>query len=369
MRWSPQQEDALSKIGRWLKSRDQVFLLFGYAGTGKTQIAHEIGRSLGDVVYCAFTGKAAHVLRQRGCKPTSTIHQLIYRPVFDADGHVKRWDLRPRSELAHLRLIIVDESSMINEALAGDLLSFGIKLLIIADPAQLPPINGGGYFMDFEPDAMLTEIHRQARDNPILLLADQIRRGKKLPARGSSDRRLVIAPIIDDPENYDTILCGTHEMRHRLNRRMRVDLGYHKNYEHRVPPKIGEIIVCTRNDYSVDAPIYNGQQWEIEGLKQVGDPRVLPILEMALRQGDAETLVNVPLADFTGEAIPLPPWRLQHLQRFEFGYALTVHKAQGSEWDSVLMINESGKFRSDMRQWLYTGITRARERLTIVRAV
>ena len=104
MLWSPQQEQALRRARRWLQQPDRrVFRLYGYAGTGKTELARELGYHDVRVHFAAFTGKAAHVLRQRGCEPVSTIHSLIYRPLFDADGNLISYELRTRDELIQRR--------------------------------------------------------------------------------------------------------------------------------------------------------------------------------------------------------------------------------------------------------------------------
>jgi exodeoxyribonuclease V len=141
--WSLQQERGLQAVRRWIRERDKpVFRLFGFAGTGKTELARAVGRDIKAVRYSAFTGKAAHVLRQRGCTPVSTIHSLIYKATFDLDTETWSYDRRKRDELGDLRLVIVDEASMVDDELARDLLSYRIPILVIGDPAQLPPING-----------------------------------------------------------------------------------------------------------------------------------------------------------------------------------------------------------------------------------
>jgi exodeoxyribonuclease V len=242
--WSPQQERALRAIRRWLKESDQqVFRLFGYAGTGKTEIAREIGRNVPSARFAAFTGKAAQVLRQKGCDPVSTIHRLIYHSEFDEE---KGTFVHKRKPIADdVRLIIVDEASMVDRELARDLLALRRKLLIIADPGQLPPPNGrAGFFMDDDPDAMLTEIHRQAEHSPIIRLADTIRRGGNLPRvgyRAGNELR-----ICDREEfgQHDVVLVGTNDMRRIRNSRLRAHFGYARLCESRVPPKKGECVVC-----------------------------------------------------------------------------------------------------------------------------
>ena len=188
MEFSPQQDDALVAASRWLKAGDrQVFRLFGYAGTGKTTLARHLAEDVdGDVLFAAFTGKAAQVLRSRGASKASTIHSLIYRPkgedvVEDEETGKKEvlptFSLNRQSPLSKADLIIIDECSMVDEELGRDLLSFGTPVLVLGDPGQLPPVSGGGFFTEHEPDILLEEIHRQARDNPIIELARQVREG------------------------------------------------------------------------------------------------------------------------------------------------------------------------------------------------
>src|ERR1700743_155821 len=164
--FSPQQDAALRAVAAWLNARpgqngtSQVFRLFGYAGTGKTTLAQHIAEAVdGEVKFAAFTGKAALVMRNKGCDNASTIHSLIYRaresgveqPSFEL------WDDAPASKA---KLIVIDECSMVDAEMGRDLLSFDCPLLVLGDPAQLPPIQGAGFFTATEPDARLTEVHR-----------------------------------------------------------------------------------------------------------------------------------------------------------------------------------------------------------------
>ena len=170
--WSPQQEMALYAVAQWLRrGAPQVFNLSGYAGTGKTTLAKEIARDAGtpgeDVLFGAFTGKAASVMRAKGCTGASTLHSLIYK-VFEEPGETEDDPPRlvfmrnPKRPLAGAKLLIIDESSMVGTNLGRDVLSFGQPTLVLGDPAQLPPVKAAGFFAG-EPDIMLTEIHRQAK--------------------------------------------------------------------------------------------------------------------------------------------------------------------------------------------------------------
>jgi ATP-dependent exoDNAse (exonuclease V) alpha subunit len=361
--WSPDQESALAAVGHWLRERDrdQLFRLFGYAGTGKTELAREIGYSRSGVHFAAFTGKAAHVLQQRGCEPVSTIHKLIYNTEYIPGTGWYRY-LKEPDELGAIGLFIIDECSMVDEDLARDLMSFDIPILVIGDPGQLPPINGAGYFMGAEPDAMLEEIHRQARESAILRLADSVRRGEPLPKRGFKDGGVTVTdPCIDDLEAYDVVLAGTNDTRWDWNTRRRRKFGFN----HRGPPQTGEIIICLRNDYyHVDGdPVFNGSLWRIKDVELTTAKRI-PIAALTIAdQYNGRSTVKVPLECFKNGDPPPPHSELQH---FDFGYALTAHKAQGSEWKNILLIDEGRAFAGDARRWRYTAITRAKETLRIV---
>ena len=141
------QDEALKAVAAWLKAKPgqggtpQIFRLFGYAGTGKTTLARHLAQAVdGTVLYAAFTGKAALVMRNKGCDNASTIHSLIYRaresgveqPSFEL------WDDAPASKA---KLIIIDECSMVDAEMGRDLMSFDCPLLVLGDPAQLPPIQ------------------------------------------------------------------------------------------------------------------------------------------------------------------------------------------------------------------------------------
>ena len=179
--WSPQQARALDLVGRWLRAGEpQVFRLFGYAGVGKTTLARHIAAEAdGFVVFAAFTGKAALVLRSKGCAGASTIHSLIYHAEENDEGP-PTFKLNPDGPASRASLIVIDECSMVDEELGRDLISFGKPILVLGDPAQLPPVKGGGFFTEAEPDLMLTEIHRQAENNPIIRLASAVRNGGEI---------------------------------------------------------------------------------------------------------------------------------------------------------------------------------------------
>src|SRR5258708_23092057 len=184
--FTPHQDSALKAVADWLKAKPgksgtpPVFRLFGYAGTGKTTLARHIADGVdGEVKFAAFTGKAAVVMRNKGCDNASTIHSLIYR-ARESGVEQPRFELWDDAPASKSKLIVIDECSMVDAALGRDLMSFECPLLVLGDPAQLPPIHGGGFFTDCEPDAMLTAVHRQARDDPTVPLSVAVLAGHPL---------------------------------------------------------------------------------------------------------------------------------------------------------------------------------------------
>lgn len=362
--WSPQQDAALKAVSLWLKDKSgpQVFRLFGWAGTGKSTLARHLAQGVRSVKYAAFTGKAALVMRKHGCKGASTIHSLIYTLVSDKENEPK-FALDPESEAADADLIVIDEVSMVDETLGRDLLSFGTKVLVLGDPFQLPPVQGAGFFTADEPDYMLTEIHRQARDNPIIRMSMDIREGGYLEY-GRYDGSVVIPKSDVDREavmEADQVLVGRNKTRLDYNDRIRELKGLpHQE------PVVGDRLVCLRNN-----PIkrfLNGQIWIAADVKKRSADRFSFLLDPDDPTGKAkaQTRAITHAKFFSGEEDTLSWPERRRFDEFTFGYCLTVHKAQGSQWDNVYLFDESFVFREDRRRWLYTGVTRASEKITVV---
>jgi len=375
MKFSPQQDEALKAVSRWLKDgRTPVFRLFGYAGTGKTTLAKYFAEHVdGEVLFAAFTGKAAQVLRARGAKNARTIHSLIYRPKGEeevSDEETGKTTVSPlfsinrQSPLAQAALIIIDECSMVDEALGKDLMSFGTPILVLGDPGQLPPISGGGYFTEHEPDILLTEIHRQARDNPIIDLAMQVREGREI-MHGDYGTAQVIGKNEVDRDmvlEADQVLVGINRTRRRYNQRLRELKGFDQTY-----PQAGDKLVCLRNDPAKG--LLNGSLWQVMTSSK---ETVKPGINLLVRPEDDDmdrgsAKIKLLKSAFDDPDLEVPWQTKKRYDDFDYGYALTVHKAQGSQWNSVVLFDESFAFRDSRERWLYTAITRAAERLVIVR--
>src|SRR5436305_8504623 len=267
--FTPHQDAALKAVGDWLKAKPgragtpQIFRLFGYAGTGKTTLARHIAEGVdGEVKFAAFTGKAALVMRNKGCDNASTIHSLIYRARESGEEQpsFELWDDAPASKA---KLIVIDECSMVDAELGRDLMSFECPLLVLGDPAQLPPIAGGGFFTNVEPDAMLTEVHRQAQNDPIVRMSMDIREGRSLEIGRYGESEVVPRGDLDPARvmSADQVLVGRNNTRRAYNTRMR----QRRNIEDPLPVA-GDKLVCLRNNRKKG--LFNGGLWRVKSRNQ-----------------------------------------------------------------------------------------------------
>src|SRR5512132_1122177 len=260
--FTPHQDAALRAASAWLKDargRASTFRLVGYAGTGKTTLAKHLAEGVdGKVLFAAFTGKAACVMRSKGCHGAATIHSLIYkaRERGEETPSFELWDDAPASKA---KLIVVDECSMVDGELARDLMSFDVPLLVLGDPAQLPPIQGGGFFTDARPDAMLTEVHRQAQDDPIVRLSMMIRAGNPLTQGQYGETQVVRRDALDPKRvlDADQVLVGRNVTRRAYNARMRERRGFADE-----KPSAGDKLVCLRNNRKKG--LFNGGLWTVK---------------------------------------------------------------------------------------------------------
>lgn len=388
MQLSPGQADAANKVGAWLKDKSKPFFyLAGYAGTGKTSIARYLsGLQDKPVGFAAYTGKAASVLQKKGI-PASTIHSLIYevepldedraKELQDALQAAKteeeqkqvreeikelykpKFTLRRDSPLRELGLLVVDEVSMVGEEIGQDLLSFGVPVLVLGDPGQLPPVSGEGYFTGRTPDVLLTEIHRQAAGNPIIGMATIVRQGGRLKAGRVGESEVVWKTKFNEGfyTSYDQVICGRNATRRSINSRIRDKLGYTGG-----APEEGEKIICLKNNKELG--ILNGTQWTVDSCEDNGIYLYLGLKAEGFKAGDKPLYLDAHPFDVDFNAMPY--YERRKFEEFDFGYAITCHKSQGSQWGSIIIFNESYCFRENANKWLYTALTRAEEKVMVV---
>ncbi len=409
------QEIARDRIAEWFfNTDDQVFVLSGYAGTGKTFLIDYIVRQTlhlkvgTEAVFVSPTGKAAANLVKNGTV-AGTVHSLIYMregDEFDVDENGEIIEKRALSFIKRqqidekIRLIVIDEASMVNETVLYDLLSFGVKCLFSGDSAQLPPVNGSCPLLE-NPHYTMTEIVRQAKDNPIIQVATLAREGKRIPYGNYDNQVCVIGRNGLSPVQRkrlfleaDQIICGRNRTRNALNAEIR---RYKGIPESEWLPTEGEKLICTLNDWekSLDKEerfhLVNG----IIGTATEITQNVDDLASMNFTADFMEEGVRVPFdtgifekgeyTHFYGDrAITLVDGRVAHernfgllhkvkavgdepICRFEFAYAITCHKAQGSEFDFVIVFDEAWAFGEERNRWLYTAITRAKKKLLIIR--
>jgi exodeoxyribonuclease-5 len=355
---SLQQSTAIGLIYEWYeRSNKPVFHLDGLAGTGKTTLSVALGSDCDDVQYAAFTGKAASVLRMRGAENACTLHSLLYGAPVGTDRRNRPiWRRREGKLLCDL--IVADEVSMIDRKLGRDLVNTGIKLLVTGDRAQLPPVQGTAFFN--KPDFQLTEIHRQAANAQPLELATLIRDNRRIKTE-RFDMAVILAA--------DIVIVAFEKTRRDINRMMRRAHGLS-----RPDPVVGDRVCCYRNNS--DSGVLNGTLWTIQTIGQRTTRSDDDVLELELVDdiGNVAVVLTSDRYFYGADPRQAPD---DGLDVFSYGYALTCHKAQGSEWDKVAVIDETvspyfamiagqlpvAEFK---RRWLYTALTRARKCATVM---
>jgi len=328
----------------------RVFVLQGLAGTGKTTIAAGIAQRHKSAFLCAPTGRAAFNLALKTGLRATTIHKAIYRLVDAGKDDRGRERLLFERKLFDQELagsvMLLDEASMVDTKMAEDILRAGFQVIAFGDPGQLPPVSGEQYFRSA--NATLHTIHRQALESPIIRQAHEVRAGRPYNADGPAFR-VSTEVEEDDLLGADALLCWRNQTRHWLNTISRKLRGFTSP-----EPQAGEPILCFRN--AARFRVFNGAIYTL--LRPFREQDSTIVLDVDGKE------TEIPDIEFEGTT---PKGRHKYpTSLFGFGYALTVHKAQGSEFDSVVLIDEIPARNQDRTCWLYTGITRAAERILVV---
>lgn len=382
---SKDQDKALNQMLDFYasKNKDRDFLtLGGYAGTGKTTLISELRKEIdtinpkAKIAFCAFTGKAVQVLKNKLVQnqaiykkdEISTIHSLIYRTIEDERGAVLGW-IKKELEEVDFDLIIVDEASMVDEKIWNDLKYYAIPIIAVGDHGQLPPISGNFNLMN-SPEIKLENIHRQAEGNPIIQVSILARERGKIPHQ-KWDKNVFKVPAYEGHEYFEDlfssynsetlVLCNFNNTRLRLNQSIRNHLGFEG-----ANPQKNDRVICLRNNH--EKQIFNGMQGYIKYIKPKNELSYDVEIEM---DGSSKLYTGLISKDQFNSETTLnninKSYKTQGLDLFDFGYALTVHKSQGSQAKKVILFEERNKHQSDddFRRWLYTAVTRAEEKLII----
>ena len=396
---TPKQEKALKLAKEWWNNEknERPFVIAGIAGSGKTTVLNSIiellNLSIKDVAFVAYTGMAASVLTRKG-NPATTIHKLIYDPIVDNEKNEINFQLK--KELSkNLKLIIVDEISMVSNRLLDDLRSFNIPILASGDPCQLPPVMDNMNNLLNSPDIFLDEPLRQSLENPIIWLANKARKGEYINYDLYGNNAIVIRRNEIRRSMYkeaDQIIACKNNTVDQINRFYR---KFIKQIEHSPYPKDGEKLICLRNNWD-NKIIENGiEQYLTNGLigycydiKNYYKP--LETFRMTFQPGYFnEKKFNKILVDglyfsdgikndstmyqnldrygkIIGKRNDYTDEKLEKINKFTYGYAITCHKSQGSEYNNVLFIAEFLN-KELYNKSLYTGITRAKNKLILVK--
>ena len=384
-----QEEGLRIAIDRY-NHNESYTVIAGYAGTGKSTLINFIIAALevnpeDEVAYITFTGKASEVLREKGCPNAMTAHKLLYYSKQMPNG---KFFYRPRPSLEKdYKVIVVDEVSMLPKDMWDLLLTHGIYVIACGDPFQIPPIdkNQDNGILN-NPHIFLDEVMRQAKESDIICLSMDIREGKKInPFKGNDTQVFNKKDLCDGMYFWaDQILVSTNKSRHDINSYIRDDLG--RGFE----PEINDKVICLRNCWDTLSekqcdPLINGSIGTISAMHMesidyiiMGQKVTAPILvtDLITSNDEYKNLHIDYTALTTGEKFFNP--RQEYIIRknkqnpelpieFNFGYAITGHRAQGSQWNKVLVLEESFPFdRIEHARWLYTTVTRAAEKLTLI---
>lgn len=373
------------------------------AGTGKSTLIKFIIAALdlspSAVRYIAYTGKAANVLKNKGCPNAMTAHKLLYHAKLMPNGKYiftakKRFEIDPC-----IKVVVIDEISMLPKKMWDLLCSHNFYILACGDPEQLPPVwdnkaeeDPDNHVLD-NPHIFLDEIMRQAQESEIIRLSMHIREGKPImtfPAKNEEvmivSRGDVTVPMLNWA---DQILCATNRTRNTLNQQMRASYGFDPNHV-----EVGDKIINLHNEWEIlsncNNPLTNGiigtvksldvENWEYPFWLRNENLSVPVLINTITGDEEGEEFTNL-YADynefFTGKPSLTGKEEYAIYKRvkdqvpplhFSFGYAITVWKAQGSEWNKIVLFQEPGwpQNLDERRKYMYTGVTRAIDQIVVV---
>lgn len=367
----------------WIDIANLSITIGGYAGTGKTTILGHFRKMLKEkhprihVAFCAYTGKAAQVLKNKlydsdaifASDSTSTIHGLIYTPIEDEKDRIIGWE---RKDEIDADLIIIDEASMVNEAIWKDISEYSIPIIAVGDHGQLAPIRGQFNLMA-DPKYKLEKIYRQQDENPIIKLSIHARTfGKIIPkeysktvqkiSKADEDYSYKLESILNNYDISTLILCGYNNTRVKLNKFLRSKLGFETP-----EPQIGDKVICLRNNH--EKGIYNGMFGTIQHIENADEKRFYAEIFM---EDTNQVYMGHILKEQFNSTTPLNfgenRYKTLESDLFDFGYAVTVHKAQGSQAKKVIFFEEPIKQMDpdNRKRWLYTAVTRSQDELYII---
>ena len=391
MELTNKQQLGLQVAVQRFKNKEKYTCISGYAGSGKSTLVKFIVQSLPgidpetDEVYATFTGKAAQVLLKKGNKNVSTLHKLLYESLPRPDGS---WYRKPVERIPY-KIVVVDEVSMVPQSMIEQLFKYSIYLLALGDPFQLPPIQKDDVnTLLNKPHVFLDEIMRQAQESEIIRVSMDIREGKLIDTFNGSEVKIFNSADFEESMLLwaDQVLVATNQTRINLNNTMRRLLGREGG------PQDGDKVICLKNEWDILAdnedPLVNGTIGFLKNSYStyVNFPRFLGGHHFDVLQSDFVSDGGALFRDINMDKKMIMTgdkccdWKtaytigrnLNHKNKlpkeFTYGYAVTCHKAQGSQWEKVLIVEEKFPFdKTEHARWLYTALTRAEEKAVIIK--
>ena len=374
----------------YVEDPEHLFIANDFIVTHNTTIVRylieRLGLSHDEVLFMAFMGKAALQLARNGL-PAKTIHSAIYtyekvlarddngKIIFKENGKPKMVSQFIKKDHLNkkIKLLVVDEGSMVSEKTALDILSFGLPVIVLGDLNQLPPVFGKSFFLQ-NPDVTLTKIMRQAENDPIVWLADEILSNRDLKIGVYGNSAVIRKEDLSDYyfRTSDIILTGTNRLRYNINNYCREEIKEIKRLEY---PHIGEKVICRKNNWDkcIDDNLYmtNGTTGFVENIYR--DSFNGKTMTMDFRPDFSKKYFkNVTFAykhmyEVPGQEEQEESFVDVYNDKMEYAYAITTHSSQGSSWKKVLYLKEDMmRNKSDMKKLNYTAITRASESIIIV---
>ena len=395
-----------------IKSGEPIATFGGYAGTGKSTLITKIISELRkenknyNFSFLSFTGKAANILKSKlifesrinknGYKQDvdfiGTIHSFMYKAKTTYDNELKKyvitgWKKKTKSEIGPYSLIIIDEASMLPNYILNDLKTYEIQILAVGDHGQLPPVTKDPDKTNIiqHPDIKLIKIHRQCENSPIIKLSQFVRDHGHIPNNTVFDKSVFkidwnhnkCQEIWNNELSFDkdmVCLCGFNYSRVVINEMIRNKFKFKENF-----PYSDERIICLKNDHKLG--IMNGQMatlmWSIGISKKfmkvtidldddMVDGYVDCVSSLTTYNQEYHDIYNIQYTKKDKRI--LKEQGFKDVNYFDYGYCISIHKSQGGSWDMVVLFEQRGRNWSDeyYAKWLYTGITRAKNKLMII---
>lgn len=404
------QEWAIGRVTEWMVNAKggDIFRLYGLAGCGKTtcsvalkDVPHPTFNRPIRVLFIAFTNRAVSILESKGCTPARTMHSVLYdveeysdeekrevrlmkqayldavlagippeqRPPLPPSNKRVGFSLRDKDgldeQVKDYDVVAVDECSMIGQRDGANLLLLNKPIIGIGDPGQLKPVGDSPFFKRANPDVLLTEVLRT--DGDILHLAQHVREGGSFMNYGGSNNDFEIRrKALPEWFDYDQVICGIHDKRRAINEHVRGLRGYNS-----ILPNEGEKLICVKNNK--EEGMLNGTLWTVTRSIAEGDYAKMDLIEYAPRKDPTDLEIRFDVSTHLGcfqkdikDDTEMGVTYHRDSVLMTWGNAITTHKAQGSEWNSVLVFDDGHIFRDQTNEWRYTAVTRAAKKLAVV---